>query len=179
MTNGGGKSDSAIVAVKLTNKAEQSAAESVEPRAEAKGTQPCTTVSTGQGRVDVCQMPGPWRGESGIDRQRARGRLLQTCQIRRARPVGGWRPATSCRTAYAAWHESNSLVVSPHHDDGRSPKSLPGYAYALRPDANDIRSCIADSAKAARATQSSRFYRSVRAPVCRLSAGLHRQLRAG
>src|ERR1700682_3604500 len=37
MTNGGGKSGSAIVAVKPTNKAEQSAAEPVEPRAEAKG----------------------------------------------------------------------------------------------------------------------------------------------
>ena len=37
MTNGGGKSGSAIVAVKPTNKAEPSAAEPAEPRAEAKG----------------------------------------------------------------------------------------------------------------------------------------------
>jgi RNA-directed DNA polymerase len=37
MTNGREKSDSATVAEKLTNKAEQSAAESGEPRAEAKG----------------------------------------------------------------------------------------------------------------------------------------------
>jgi RNA-directed DNA polymerase len=37
MMNGREKSDSAIVAVKPTNKAEPSAAESVEPRAEAKG----------------------------------------------------------------------------------------------------------------------------------------------
>ena len=37
MMHGHEKSDSAIVAVKLTNKAEQSAAESVEPRAETKG----------------------------------------------------------------------------------------------------------------------------------------------
>jgi RNA-directed DNA polymerase len=37
MMHGRGKSDSAIVAVKPTNKAEQSAAEPVEPRAETKG----------------------------------------------------------------------------------------------------------------------------------------------
>src|SRR5215207_6507246 len=35
--HGGGKSDEAIVAVKPANEAEQSAAELVEPRAEAKG----------------------------------------------------------------------------------------------------------------------------------------------
>ena len=37
MMHGRGKSDSAIVAVKPTNKAEQSAAEPVEPRAETEG----------------------------------------------------------------------------------------------------------------------------------------------
>ena len=37
MTNGAGKSGSAVVAVKPTNKAEQSAAELVEPRAGAEG----------------------------------------------------------------------------------------------------------------------------------------------
>ena len=37
MTNGREKSDSAIVAVKPTNKAERSAAEPVEPRAGTKG----------------------------------------------------------------------------------------------------------------------------------------------
>jgi RNA-directed DNA polymerase len=37
MTYGCGKSDSAILAGKPTNKAEQSAAESVERRVEAKG----------------------------------------------------------------------------------------------------------------------------------------------
>ena len=37
MTNGRGKSDEAIVAVKPANKAERSAAELVERRAEAKG----------------------------------------------------------------------------------------------------------------------------------------------
>ena len=37
MMHGRGKSDSAIVALKPANKAERSAAESGEPRAEAKG----------------------------------------------------------------------------------------------------------------------------------------------
>ena len=37
MMHGRGKSDFAIVAVKLANKAERSAAELVEPRAETKG----------------------------------------------------------------------------------------------------------------------------------------------
>ena len=37
MMHGRGKSDEAIVAVKPANKAERSAAESVEPRAEAEG----------------------------------------------------------------------------------------------------------------------------------------------
>ena len=55
MTNGGGKSDSAIVAVKLTNKAEQSAAESVEPRAEAKGNAGQQSTRRTQSRVSVSQ----------------------------------------------------------------------------------------------------------------------------
>src|SRR5215207_773774 len=37
MMHGGGKSDCAVVAMKPANKAEQSAAESVEPRAQTKG----------------------------------------------------------------------------------------------------------------------------------------------
>ena len=55
MTYGGGKSDSAIVAVKLTNKAEQSAAESVEPRAEAKGNAGQQSTLRPQSRDSVSQ----------------------------------------------------------------------------------------------------------------------------
>jgi RNA-directed DNA polymerase len=55
MTNGGGKSDSAIVAVKLTNKAEQSAAELVEPRAEAKGNAGQQSTLRTQSRDSVSQ----------------------------------------------------------------------------------------------------------------------------
>jgi RNA-directed DNA polymerase len=55
MMNGGGKSGSAIVAVKLTNKAEQSAAESVEPRAEAKGNAGQQSTLRTQSRDSVSQ----------------------------------------------------------------------------------------------------------------------------
>jgi RNA-directed DNA polymerase len=55
MTNGRGKSDSAIVAVKPTNKAERSAAESVEPRAEAEGNAPQLRTDRTLSRRDVSQ----------------------------------------------------------------------------------------------------------------------------
>jgi hypothetical protein len=46
MMHGRGESDSAIVAAKPTNKAERSAAEPVEPRAEAEGN--ASQQSTGR-----------------------------------------------------------------------------------------------------------------------------------
>jgi len=49
MMHGRGKSDSAIVAGKPTNNAERSAAEPVEPRAEAKGN----AIQQSTGRVDA------------------------------------------------------------------------------------------------------------------------------
>ena len=55
MTNGGGKSGSAIVAVKPTNKAERSAAEPVEPRAGAKGNAEQHSTCRAQYRVSVSQ----------------------------------------------------------------------------------------------------------------------------
>ena len=55
MMHGRGESDSAIVAVKPTNKAEPSAAESVEPRAEAKGNASQQSTRRTQSRVSVSQ----------------------------------------------------------------------------------------------------------------------------
>jgi RNA-directed DNA polymerase len=55
MMNGGGKSGSAIVVVKPTNKAEQSAAELVEPRAEAKGNAGQQSTLRTQSRDSVSQ----------------------------------------------------------------------------------------------------------------------------
>jgi RNA-directed DNA polymerase len=55
MTNGLGKSDSAIVAAKPTNKAGQPAAEPVERRAEAKGNAGQQSTRRAQDRVSVSQ----------------------------------------------------------------------------------------------------------------------------
>ncbi len=49
------KSDSAIVAVKPTNKAERSAAEPVEPRAEAEGNASQHSTCRAQSRESVSQ----------------------------------------------------------------------------------------------------------------------------
>ena len=53
MMNGGGKSDSAVVAGKPTNKAGQPAAESVEPSAEAEGNASQQSTRRTQSRVSV------------------------------------------------------------------------------------------------------------------------------
>src|SRR6202049_4201574 len=55
MMNGRGESDSAIVAGKPTNKAERSAAEPVEPRAEAEGNAGQQSTRRAQSRVSVSQ----------------------------------------------------------------------------------------------------------------------------
>jgi len=55
MMNGSGESDSAIVAVKPTNNAEQSAAEPVEPRAEAEGNASQHSMDRAQNRATVSQ----------------------------------------------------------------------------------------------------------------------------
>jgi len=55
MMHGRGKSDSAIVAVKPTNEVEQSAAEPVEPRAEAKGNAGQQSTRRAQSRASVSQ----------------------------------------------------------------------------------------------------------------------------
>ena len=55
MMHGRGKSDSAIVAVKPTNKAERSAAEPVEPRAETKGNAGQQSTLRTPSRVGVTQ----------------------------------------------------------------------------------------------------------------------------
>ena len=52
------KSDSAIVAVKPTNKAERSAAEPVEPRAEAEGNASQHSTCRAQSRESVSQALG-------------------------------------------------------------------------------------------------------------------------
>jgi len=55
MMNEDEKSDPAIVAVKLANKAEQSAAERVEPRAGTEGNADARSTFRAQNREDVSQ----------------------------------------------------------------------------------------------------------------------------
>jgi RNA-directed DNA polymerase len=52
------KSDSVVVAGKPTNKAEQSAAEPVEPRTETKGNAGQQSTHRAQDRASVSQAPG-------------------------------------------------------------------------------------------------------------------------
>src|ERR1700757_4660284 len=58
MMYGGGKSDPGIVAVKLANNAEQSAAESVEPRTGTKGNADQQSMRRAQYRESVSQALG-------------------------------------------------------------------------------------------------------------------------
>ena len=61
MMHGCGKSDFAIVAEKPANKAEQFAAESVEPRAETKGNANQQSTCRAQNRISVSQAPDRMR----------------------------------------------------------------------------------------------------------------------
>src|SRR4051812_16345366 len=81
MTHGGGKSDSAIVAGKLTNKAGQPAAESVEQRAEAKGNASQHSTYRAQDRESVSQALERIRQ---IARQRKKERFTSLCPFKLA-----------------------------------------------------------------------------------------------
>ena len=69
MMHGLGGSDSAIVAAKPTNKAERSAAEPVERRAEAKGNAGQQSTGRTQSRGTVSQAPERIRHVASISRR--------------------------------------------------------------------------------------------------------------
>src|ERR671918_2422950 len=101
MMNGRGKSDSAIVAAKPTNKAGQPAAEAVEPSTEAEGNASQQSTRRAQDRERVSQALGRIRQ---VARQRKKERftslfhqisveLLRVAFFalkRDAAPGGGW-----------------------------------------------------------------------------------------
>ena len=94
MMNERGKSDPVIVAVKPANKAEQSAAESVEPRAGAKGNADQQSTRRAQYRESVSQALGRIRQVSPSS-TRGRSRMHKG-----ARPdLCGGRGATRVPTA--------------------------------------------------------------------------------
>ena len=68
MTHGRGESDSAIVAGKPTNKAERSATEPVEPRAEAEGNASQQSTGRTQSRGTVSQALERIRHDARISR---------------------------------------------------------------------------------------------------------------
>jgi hypothetical protein len=68
MMHGRGKSDSAIVAEKLANNAEQPAAEPVEPRAEAEGNANQQSTDRTQRRADVSLVMGRPPAEADMQR---------------------------------------------------------------------------------------------------------------
>src|SRR6516162_3030175 len=83
MMNGGGKSDSAIVAGKPTNKAGQPAAESVEPSAEAEGNASQQSTRRAQDRESVSQALERIRQ---VARQRKKERFTSIARSRTCTP---------------------------------------------------------------------------------------------
>jgi hypothetical protein len=79
MMHGHEKSDSAIVAGKLTNKAERSAAESVEPRAETKGNAGQQHTRRTQRRISVSQMLARIRQHIVAVDTRGGSRMRESC----------------------------------------------------------------------------------------------------
>src|SRR6516165_1190034 len=103
-----GKSDTAIVAVKPANKAEQSAAESVEPRAGTKGNADQQSTRRAQDRESVSQALGRIRQVTPSS-TRGRSRMHQGA---RPDPCGG-RGAT--RVPTATWRQIR-LTCAPLRD---------------------------------------------------------------
>src|SRR6266508_4302200 len=86
MMNERGESDSAIVAVKPTNKAERSAAEPVERRAEAKGNAGRQSTHRAQYRVRVAQALACIRRIIAVD-TRGGSRMRESCTYGSVRGV--------------------------------------------------------------------------------------------
>src|SRR5438445_796532 len=93
MMHGGGKSDPVIVAVKPTNQAERSAAESVEPRAGTKGNAGQQSACRTQSRVSASQALERIRQAFAVW-TRGRSRMRESCtygSVRGARGDGTFR----------------------------------------------------------------------------------------
>ena len=82
------KSDSAIVAVKPTNKAERSAAEPVEPRAEAEGNASQHSTRRAQYRASVAQALACIRQAFAV-RTRGGNRMRESCKYGSVRGARG------------------------------------------------------------------------------------------
>src|SRR5881396_3846200 len=113
MMNGRGKSDSAIVAGKPTNKAGQPAAESVEPSAEAEGNAGQQSTRRAQDRESVTQALERIRQ---VARQRKKERftsLFHHISVELT-PGGILRPQARCRTG-CGWADMAGLRGRSYH----------------------------------------------------------------
>ena len=89
MMHGHEKSDSAIVAGKLTNKAERSAAELVEPRAETKGNAGQQHTCRTQRRISVSQMLARIRQHIVAVDTQGGNRMRESCKYGSVRGARG------------------------------------------------------------------------------------------
>jgi hypothetical protein len=106
MMHGRGKSDFAIVAVKLANKAERSAAELVEPRAETKGNAGWQSTRRTQRRISVSKVLARIRQALAVWTQGG-NRMRESCTYGSVRGVRGnshpYRDAALLRLLTAAY----------------------------------------------------------------------------
>jgi len=96
MMHGHGESGSAIVAAKPTNKAEQSAAEPVEPRAEAEGNAIQQSTGRAQSRGTVSQ---------ALERIRQAARQM--------RKENSLRSSTTSASMHSGWRSSRLSAMPP------------------------------------------------------------------
>ena len=88
MMHGRGKSDEAIIAAKPANKAERSAAELVERRAEAKGNEGQQSTRRTQSRISVSQLLARIRHIVAVD-TRGGSRMRESCTYGSVRGARG------------------------------------------------------------------------------------------
>ena len=96
-----GESDSAIVAGKPTNKVERSAAEPVEPRAEAKGNARQQSTDRAQNRATVSQALERIRRVAQADRRHS-PKVGAVCGSPARTDLSGLRLESACNLA--AWN---------------------------------------------------------------------------
>jgi hypothetical protein len=110
MMYGGGKSDPGVVAVKLANNAEQSAAESVEPRTGTKGNADQQSTRRAQYRESVSQAPGRIRQVSPSN-TRGGSRMHQGARTDLCGGRGATRVPTATEQKYLRHFQANWLAL--------------------------------------------------------------------